>query len=59
MAKVTLVALATREGAEREFEVDHAERILQMPNSGWHIPEKSEFEFVNGTIQRRSKKAGK
>ena len=60
MAKVTKVALATvNEGAVREFEIDHAERILRMPRSGWKLPEDSNFEFSDGIISRRDKKKGK
>lgn len=60
MAKVTRVALATvKEGARELFDIDHAERILAMKNSGWKIPEDSEFEYINGTISRRDKKKGK
>ena len=57
MAKVTRVALATvKEGARQQFDIDHAERILSIPNSGWELPKDSEFEYVNGTISRRDKK---
>ena len=60
MAKVTKVALATEnEGAIREFEIDHAERILAIPRSGWVLPKNSEFEYVNGSINRRNKNKGK
>jgi hypothetical protein len=60
MAKVTRVALATvKEGARELFDIDHAERILAIKNSGWMIPEDSEFEYINGTISRRDKKKGK
>ena len=60
MAKVTKVALATEnEGAIREFDIDHAERILAMPNCGWVLPKDSEFEYKDGTISRRDKKKGK
>ena len=59
MAKVTMVALATREGVTQEFEIDHAERILAIPRSWWHLPEDSEFELTkDGTINRRSKEKG-
>ena len=59
MAKVTMVALATeKEGIKREFELDHAERILAIPRSGWVLPKDSEFEFVNGSISRRNKEKG-
>ncbi len=60
MAKVTKVALATEtEGAIREFDIDHAERILAIPNCGWQLPKDSDFEYTNGTINRRDKKKGK
>lgn len=61
MAKVTRVALATvAEGAIREFDIDHAERILKIPNSGWKIPKDSDFELTaDGTINRRNKGKGK
>jgi hypothetical protein len=59
MAKVTKVTLATiNEGAEQQFDIDHAERILAIPNCGWKLQDK-EFEYVDGTINRRDKKKGK
>ena len=60
MAKVTKVTLATvSEGAKREFDIDHAERILAMLRSGWVLPKDSEYEYKDGTINRRDKKKGK
>ena len=60
MAKVTKVTLATvSEGATREFDIDHAERILRMPRSGWVLPDDSQFEYKDGIISRRDKKKGK
>ena len=57
MAKVTKVALATvNEGAIQEFDIDHAERILRMKNSGWQLPKDSEYEYKDGTISRRNQK---
>ena len=59
MAKVTKVTLATiNEGAEQQFDIDHAERILAIPNCGWKLQDK-EFVYVDGTINRRDKKKGK
>lgn len=59
MAKVTMVALATEhEGVKREFDIEHAERILRMRRSGWVLPKDSQFIFENGTISRRDKKKG-
>ena len=61
MGKVTKVTLATvSEGATREFDIDHAERILAIPRSGWALPEDSDYELAeDGTIVRRDKKKGK
>lgn len=51
-AKTTTVTLVAN-GVTREFEISHAERILRMPrNGGWHLPEKSKFEFVNNGLRR-------
>lgn len=36
-------------GISQEFEVTHAERILDMGpvrNGGWHVPEDSEYEYT-------------
>ena len=61
MAKVTQVKLlCLANGEVTEFAVDHAERILAMRDSGWELPEDSEFELnEDGTISRRDKKKGK
>ncbi len=53
---VSLVCLAT--GTETAFEADHAERILNIRDSGWALPEKSEYQFEDGTLSRRDKKQG-
>lgn len=59
MGKVTRITLVTiNGGAEREFDLDHAERILAIPNSGWKLVDE-DFEYVDGTINRRDKKKGK
>ena len=59
MAKVTKVTLATENGGEKQkFDIDHAERILAIPNSGWKLVDQ-DFELVDGTINRRSQKKGK
>ena len=56
MTKVTLATI--NEGAEQQFDIDHAERILAIPNCGWKLQDK-EFEYVDGTINQRDKKKGK
>ena len=61
MAKVTEVSLVCLANGEvTGFAVDHAERILAMHESGWALPEDSEYELnEDGTIGRRDKKKGK
>lgn len=60
MAKVTRITLVTTsEGVEEKFAIDHAERILAIKNSGWRLPDNSEYEYCNGTINRRNKKKSK
>jgi hypothetical protein len=61
MAKVTEVLLVCLANGEvTGFAVDHAERILAMRDSGWALPEDSEYELnEDGTIGRRDKKKGK
>ena len=42
----------------QEFEINHAERILRMPNNGgWHLPEDSNYQMdeVNGLTSKRHK----
>ena len=60
MGKVTMVSLVClATGKETAFEADHAERILNIRNSGWSLPEKSEYKFEDGTLSRRDKKESK
>lgn len=56
-AKTTAVTLVAN-GVTREFEYSHAERLLRMPRSGWELPEKSKFEFVENGLRRRQDKKG-
>lgn len=60
MGKVTMVALATKEGDKREFPIGEAETLLRMRRSGWELPKDSEYELSNdGTITRRNPQKGK
>ncbi len=59
MGKVTMVALATKEGVRREFTAEEAETLLRMRRSGWYLPKDSEYELKDGTIIRRDKQKGK
>ena len=58
--KITKVLLATKDGkTEREFEINHAERILGMLNNGgWMLPKGSEFQLDknDGLILRNNKR---
>lgn len=60
-AKVTKVVLECPTlNTTEEFEINHAERLLRMPNNGgWQLPEKTPFEFSkeNGIRYKRNKKA--
>lgn len=41
----------------QEFEVNHAERILRMPNNGgWRLPDDSNYQMdeVNGLTSKRN-----
>jgi hypothetical protein len=60
MGKVTMVALATKEGDKREFPIGEAETLLRMRRSGWELPKDSEYELSNdGTITRRNPQKGR
>lgn len=51
------VTLETASGTQREFEINHAERILRSPeNGGWKLPDNSpyQFDYYNGIIKRTS-----
>ena len=56
MTKKTMVKLAVKhQSKERveEFEIKHAERILNMPkNGGWELKD-SKFVFENGNIRTK------
>ena len=55
--KATKVVLECEKlGVKREFDIDHAERLLLMKNNGgWQLPSGSNFEFdtENGIRYRR------
>lgn len=58
--KVTMVDLVNDMGDTQQFTIDHAERILRMPSSGWSLPEDSpyQFEYYNGIERRTSNSKG-
>ena len=54
-AKKTVVVLECEALGSRTFDVEHAERLLAMPdNGGWKLPENSKYQFCNGSISRRN-----
>lgn len=54
-AKTTIVTLQCEALGKRDFEISHAERLLNMkPNGGWQLAD-NKFKFENGTINRRGK----
>ena len=61
-AKTTMVTLVCDALGSREFDIEHANRLLGMkPNGGWHLPEDSDFQFSteNGIERRRNTEEGK
>ena len=58
-SKKTMITLNCPSLGDVQFEVSHAERILQMPNSGWELPEDSEFELKDGSITPRDTRKDK
>lgn len=49
----------TKGGRIQDFEVTHAERLLNFRNSAWRLPENSEYRFENGSIIRHTSKRSK
>lgn len=60
MGKLTKVTLSnTKLGVTEDFEINHAERLLRMPNNGgWELPKNSEYNFseTNGIGLRKTEK---
>ena len=60
MGKFTNVVLEnSKTGTTQEFEINHAERLLRMPNNGgWVLPADSQYIFnvKNGIGLRNDKK---
>lgn len=46
MAKVAMVELFNKELGIRAFEITHAERILNYPNSGWDLIKDSKYTYT-------------
>ena len=52
-AKTTSVTLVAN-GVSRDFNFEHAERLLRMPrNGGWKLPEDSKYEFIGNALHKR------
>lgn len=52
-SSVTLMAPSA--GTRQSFSIDHAERLLRMPNSGWELPADSEYEYSPTTGLHKKK----
>lgn len=52
-SSVTLIALPA--GIQQSFSIDHAERLLRMPNSGWELPKDSDYEYDRVTGLHKKK----
>lgn len=50
----SIVTLETANGTKQDFEINHAERILRHPDSGWKLPEDSpyQFDYYDGITKR-------
>lgn len=59
-AKVTNVMLMVPEhGIQHDFTLEHAERLLRMPNNGgWVLPENSKFELTKDGLKYRTNTEG-
>lgn len=54
----SMVVLETADGTRQEFELNHAERILRHPESGWNLPIDSpyQFDYYDGITKRTGKR---
>ena len=59
-AKITRVLLVVPEhGIQQDFTLEHAERLLLMPNNGgWKLPKDSKFELTENGLKYRSNTKG-
>ena len=55
-AKTTKVLLEVPEhGIQQDFTLEHAERLLRMPNNGgWVLPKDSKFELTKDGLKYRA-----
>lgn len=59
MGKTTTILLRCKALGDREFEISHAERLLNMPkNGGWELADKN-YELKDGNLVRRNTNKGK
>lgn len=61
-AKTTIVRLSCEAIGvkQREFEISHAERLMNIPKNGGWVIDDEDYELDNGNIVRRHKeKAGR
>lgn len=59
MGKTTTILLRCKALGDREFEISHAERLLNMANNGgWELADKN-YELKDGNLVRRNTNKGK
>lgn len=59
MAKFTNVELETLDSSRRQtFEINHAERILRIRESGWRLPSDSNYYLDDNGIGYKESKRG-
>lgn len=54
-AKTTMIRLQVG-NRYQDFEFSHAETLLRITRAGWHLPEDSQYEFVNNAIRVKQHK---
>ena len=55
MLPSSVTLLAPSAGIQQSFSIDHAERLLRMPNSGWELPADSDYEYSLATGLHKKK----
>ena len=58
-AKNTMIELNTKGGSSGMFSIEHATAILadkwNNAETGWYIPENSEYEYTDGVIIKKKR----
>ena len=51
-----IVTLTTKDGITRDFEFEHAVRLLNYKDTSWFLPKKSKFKLQHGNLIARPNK---